>query len=381
MSAWLPLCPQPPEWAVDWDALNDTYSWLRPLADCPQDPRHHAEGNVGPHVRMVCEALAALPAWRELVKEERVVFFAAALLHDVAKPACTRTDQDGRITSRGHSRRGAVFARHTLWRLGWPFALREQVASLVRWHQIPYHLLDRDDAERRAIEVSQTTRCDHLTLLSEADVRGRICADQQRLLDNVALFAEFCREAGCLSAPRPFASDHARFLYFRKPGRYPDAPAHEDFKAEVVLMSGLPGAGKNHWITEHLPDWPVVSLDTVREELDIAPTDEQGAVLNRARELARDHLRHGRSFVWNATNLSRQMRNEPIQLLADYGARVRIVHVEVPAERLFAQNRARSKVVPAAVIERLLDRWEVPDGTEAHQVEYVVAPCPAVGGR
>jgi predicted kinase len=371
MSDLLPHMPKAPDWRVDWVALNESFPWLRDLAGCPQDPRHHAEGDVWIHVRMVCEALAALPAWRGLPDDERTVLFAAALLHDAAKPECTRVEDDGRITSHHHSRRGAIRARRRLWERGWPFALREQVTALVRWHQVPYHLLERDDAERRAIELSQTARCDHLALLAEADVRGRLCADQQRLLDNVALFMEFCREAGCLTTPRPFSSDHARFLFFRDARRHADAPAHEAFRTEVVLMSGLPGAGKNHWISRNLSDWPVVSLDGLREEMEVDPDETQGAVIQQGRELARDHLRHGRSFVWNATNVSRQLRGEVIRLFADYGARVRIVYIEVPAERLFAQNRQRSRIVPAAVIERLLARWEVPDRTEAHEVTWV----------
>jgi hypothetical protein len=35
-------------------------------------------------------------------------------LHDVAKLACTRTDPDGRISFRGHSRRGALLAHEEL---------------------------------------------------------------------------------------------------------------------------------------------------------------------------------------------------------------------------------------------------------------------------
>jgi hypothetical protein len=53
------------------------------------------------------------------------------------------------------------------------------------------------------------------------------------------------------------------------------------------------------------------------------------------------------------------MRRECIDLLADYGARIRVVYVEAPADRLYAQNRARSHPVP--------------DLTEAHQVTYAVA--------
>jgi predicted kinase len=368
----LDYCPQAPSWVVDWVGLDETFAWVRDLAGCPQDPAYHAEGDVWVHTRMVCDALAGMPAWRSLPDAERQAVFAATLLHDVAKPACTRTEPDGRISSRGHSRRGAIRARQILWRLGAPFVVREQVAALVRHHQVPYYLVDRADARRLAIEVSQTARCDRLALLAEADVCGRVCQDRQRLLDNVALFVELCREEGCLSAPRAFASDHARFLYFRNPHRHPDAPAHEDFRAEVVVMSGLPGAGKDTWVRRHLPDWPVVSLDAVRDELGVDPADAQGAVVNRAREQAREYLREGRRFVWNATNLSRQVRTQCVQLFADYHARIRVVYVEASEERLLRQNRQRQAPVPEAVLERLLDRWEVPDQTEAHSVEWVV---------
>jgi predicted kinase len=363
-------CPAPPSWRVDWQALQE-YPWVRALAGCPQDPQHHAEGDVWIHLRMVCEALAALPAWRALPAEERQVVYAAALLHDVAKPACTRTDADGRLSARGHSRKGAIMARQILWRLGVPLREREQVAALVLYHQVPFHLLERADCQRRAITVSQTARCDHLALLAEADARGRHCADPARLLDNIALFCDYCREQDCFTAPRPFASDHARFRYFRDERRHPDAAAHDDLRGEVVLMSGLPGAGKDHWVRTNLAGWPVVSLDALREELDVSPAGKQGEVLTQARTLAREHLRAGRAFVWNATNLSRQVRGECVRLFAAYKARIRIVYIDVMEETLLRQNRQRSAPVPEEVIERLLSRWEVPDRTEAHRVDWV----------
>lgn len=372
MNALFEFCPQAPTWTVDWAGLDQRFSWIRDMAGCAQDPVFHAEGDVWIHTRMVCEAVAALPAWRSLPDSDRQIVFTAALLHDVAKPACTRHDPEGRITSRGHSRRSAIMARQILWRLDVPFGVREQITALVRHHQVPYYLVIRPDAHRLAIEVGQTARCDQLAILAEADVRGRVCKDQQRLLDNIALFVEFCRDENCLAGPRAFSSDHARFLYFRSDHRHPDAPAHEAFRAEVVMLSGLPGAGKDTWIRKNLPDWPLVSLDAVRDELDVDPANEQGQVINRAREQARECLRKGRSFVWNATNLSRQLRGQCIQLFADYQARIRIVYVEVSEERLLRQNRQRPTPVPQAVLERLLGRWEVPDGTEAHQVEWVV---------
>ena len=137
-------------------------------------------------------------------------------------------------------------------------------------------------------------------------------------------------------------------------------------------MSGLPGAGKDTWIAENLAGWPVVSLDRVREQMKISAQEPQGRVVSAARELARQHLRRQEPFIWNATNLSRQIREAAIGLFADYGARIRIVYIESPADKLYKRNRDRRAVVPGSVISRLLNRWEVPDLTEAHRVDWVV---------
>jgi predicted kinase len=364
--------PTAPGWAVDWDTLRDRFDWVRRMDGTPQDPIHHAEGDVAIHTRLVCAAMAERPAFRALDDDARLVAFAGALLHDVAKPDCTRADDDGRVTSHGHSVRGAIHARSILWRLGMPFAMREQVVALVRHHQAPFWLLERDDPHRLVATISQTVRCHLLALVAESDALGRTCADQRRILDNVELFRAYCEEHECLEAPLAFPSAHARFLYLG--GRQRDAThePHEDFRCEVVLMSGFPGAGKDRWASENLAGWPVVSLDRVRAELGVSPEDEQGTVVARAREEAREHLRAGRSFVWNATNVSRRIRAQCTRIFADYGARIRIVYVEVPEPMLRAQNRGRRAPVPERVLDSLLDKWEVPDLTEAHDVVYAV---------
>ena len=106
------LCPAPPHWDLDWDRAREAFAWVRDLAGVEQDPVHHAEGDVEVHTRMACEALAGLPQWRARPAEERVRLFAAVLLHDVAKPLCTRRDEEGRVTAHGHSRRGDLLAQN-----------------------------------------------------------------------------------------------------------------------------------------------------------------------------------------------------------------------------------------------------------------------------
>lgn len=372
MSDPFPICPQPPDWRVDWETLDRTYPWIQNLRGCAQDPVRHAEGDVWTHVRMVCEAMSGLEQWRRLPELERKVLFTAALLHDVAKPACLRVDAEGKVSTRGHSWRGAIMARRILWRMNVPFAQREQITALVRHHLVPLYLIEREEPRRIAIETSQTARCDYLAILSEADAKGRLCADPQKLLNNIQSFVEFCRTQDCYDKPFSFPSDQARFLYFHASNRQPDSPALEDYTCEVIMMCGLPGSGKDYWIQQYLRDWPVISIDQLRQQLGLAPNEPQGPVLTKAREIAREYLRGRKSFVWNAANLSRQARQEFIRLYAEHGARVRIVYREVPPDRLFAQNRQRRNRVPVSVIERLLDRWETPDRTEAHQIDCIL---------
>lgn len=370
----LAYLPGPPDWRVDWMALDAAYDWVRELAGCPQSPLWHAEGDVWIHTRMVLESLCALPAFRALPEPERTVVFLASLLHDVAKPECTRIEPDGHISSRGHSRRGAVRAREILWRNGVAFAIREAVCALIQHHQVPFTLIERSDGERTAIAVSQVGRCDLLAQVAEADARGRRCADQARLIDNIGLYEELCRELGCWREPYRFESPHARFQFFREPGRSRHAPAYDDTRCEVILMSGLPGAGKDRWIAGQHLEHAVISLDAIRDELDVDPADDQSSVAQAARERARELLRKGQPFIWNATNLSQDLRSRTIDLCAAYKARVRIAYLEAPPARLLSQNRGRERVVPEEVIMRLLRRWTLPTLLEAHAVDYHVDP-------
>lgn len=370
------LCPQPPHWLVDWPALRERFAWLETLADVPQDPAHHAEGDVLTHTRMVAEALAAMDAWRALPADERSALFAAALLHDIAKPACTQVDATGRISSPRHARVGAQIARYLLW-LGegfdspLPFGWRERVTRLVRHHGLPLWFFDKADPTRAVIAASQSVRLDHVALLAEADVRGRLCADGLALLERIELFRAFCEEQGCLSGPRPFASDHSRFLYFRNPQALPDYAAYDDTVCEVTLLSGLPGAGKDTWLREHLPSSPVIALDQIRHELHIAPHDDQGKVVHLAKDRARELLRRHQSFAWNATNVTRAVRGQLIDLFVSYHARVHIIYLDVPYSALLQRNATRRERVPETVILKLARKLEVPDLTEAHRVDWL----------
>lgn len=297
------------------------------------------------------EALLALPAFQQLSGDDRAAVWLACLLHHGPKPD--------------------LRARRLLWENDVPFALREQVCGLLRFAWLPPVLIERDDARRMACALSLVCRADLLATVAEAEQRGSR-GPEPHPLDNIALFRLFCEEQGCLQGPWPFPSDHTRVTFFRSRSRAPDALAHDELRAELVMLSGLPGAGKDTWVRDHLPELPTVSLDDLRADLGVAPDADQGTVQQAGREEIRAHLRRGESFAYLATNLDRQRRAPILSLAADYRFRVRIVYVEVPEERLFRQNREREARVPENVIRQMTRRWEVPGLAEAHRIELAI---------
>jgi predicted kinase len=372
MTPFAELVPDGDQLVIDWPVIEESFDWFARLRACPQDPWFHAEGDVNIHTRMVCEALIADPRWRELDAEARASVFWAALLHDVAKPDCTRREPGGRVVSPGHSRRGQIMARRILWRLGATFSQREQICHMITHHQVPFYLLEREQPERRVHLISLQTRCDLLALLADADARGRVCSDRARLIDNVELFRELCRDHQCYDAPKRFASAHSRFLYFRKSERAPDYEAFDDWPGQAVLMSGLPATGKDTWLSANPSGAEIISLDDLRAELGVHADEKQGKVVAAARERARRALRVQRPIVWNATNVSRAIRSSLIDLVASYRAKVTIVYLETGRSELERRNCSRMRPVPERALSRMLDRWEVPDLTECHALTVAI---------
>ena len=209
-------------------------------------------------------------------------------------------------------------------------------------------------------------------MVAEADVLGRECPDKSELIQRVSLFRDVCEENQCLSHPLRFASDHTRLVYLNSRSNTPDREIFDDTRCEVIVMSGIPGCGKDTWIAENLSQYPVVSLDNLRTEMGIAPSKNQGQVGQRARELARAFLRKEKSFVWNATNLTQMVRQPLLSLFHDYRARTRIVYVESDWDTILQRNTNRVEQVPKSVLQRLVARFEVPTVDEVHDVQYTV---------
>ena len=377
------LAPSSPAGEIDWARIEALFApcGLGELARTPQNPVFHGEGDVLTHTKLVCRALIATPAFQSLPEQQRQELFLAAILHDVGKARTTRRES-GAWVSPHHAAVGSRIARELLWRdfglCGTPEALRfrETVCALVRWHMLPAFLPNRDEPEREARRVAAIGELtpdfswDLLCLLAEADVRGRLAADTEDCLTQVQLTRILAEEAGCLYGPYRFRDSFAKHAYLSGRKVQPDQTLYDDTWGEVILLSGLPGTGKDTWIDQNAPALPTISPDSIRRGINAAPTGNQAQVIHLAQERAKELLRDRQPFVWNATNITRELRQELVGLLERYGARVQIVYLETAWETELQRNAARGEKVPQAAIEAMLRKTEPPTPDEAQAVEW-----------
>ena len=255
----------------DFEACLEAFPALEFAKTTPQGA-YHLEGDVWVHTKLVVEALLALPDYQAAPRASQETVFLAALLHDIAKYSTTVIDPDtGSISQPGHSRKGSIDARIALWDADVPFEVREAVCRLISVHQVPFFALEGSrkgkTPEFIVRQLSWQLDIPLLAMLAEADMRGRICPDQQKVLDSIELFREMAREEDCYGQPRAFADAHTRVSYFRGADVHPDYSLFQEAGSQVTVMCGLPASGKNTWVEKNRKGLPVVSFDDAREEL------------------------------------------------------------------------------------------------------------------
>ena len=382
MEDLLQLVSQEVKQNIDWQGIEAALSsFVIPMSRTEQNPEFHAEGDVWTHTKLVCEALVKLDSFRELSVEKQQTVFLAALLHDIGKIPTTRWEDD-KWTSPNHTLVGSKMAREFLWQLGFcgnpeKQQRRETVCNLIRYHSFPPHAIDDPDGKRKLMAIAANGQnCPMFTIkllciLCEADALGRECADKAHMVEQIYLCEELARENDCYEAPFLFPAAYTRYGYLSGKDIAPELELYDDTWGEVILMSGLPGTGKDTWIKENCPDIPMISLDEIRKEMKISPTDNQSKVLEIARERARELLRKQQPFVWNATNLSPMVRAKQIKLFAQYHASVRIVYLETDWQEQLRRNGDRPDAVPEEAICHMLKELIPPEGKEAHTVQWL----------
>lgn len=383
MSEWLNMIMED---TVDPQSFHKHFPWAKEMIGCPHDAVYHAEGDPWVHTVMVVDELVKSQAYLDLTEDRQAVLRLAAWFHDIAKPATTEILWDTkenreRVSQPGHAPLGAAMAYHALLDEGVDVEIARDVHALVFWHQRPFFLMNENSAERRAIQLSIDAgrgNWNELLTLCRADNRGRMSVNAPETLEGFDILELYLDEMGenigcdLINEPWPFETEEARLKFLRAGNKgsaffMPENPT----KGRMILMSGLPGAGKDTLINERFSDWNIVSLDDIRGQMHVGWKDNQGQVIQAGFEAARVEMRAGNDFIWNATGLSRQQRQKIIGLARDYDYVIEGVSLDIPLDVAKARNRQRDRAVPDAVMDKLGRKREPIMTDEVHALQSI----------
>lgn len=352
------------------------FSQLEALKQVQQNLDYHGEGTVYRHIELVYESLERLKEWSHLSEEKKQLLRYAAVFHDIGKQFCTR-QEDGVFISPNH----AVVGADKFWGIAYlykeqflelSFSQREQIAWYIRYHGLPALFLEKENPELWIRRAASVIDLELLYLLAKADFYGRVCSKKQEWLDKIEYFKEYAIELNCFHEIPTFCNSYTRLQYLRGAIKWYGESLYDTTTFPVYIMAGFPLAGKDSYIQEHFSDIPVVSLDQIREEYQISPKKNQKRVAMLAMEQAKNYLRKRQPYVWNATNINKQIRESIITLAENYGARVTLIYIESPYKQLLERNEKRERKVPEMVIRRYISIFQRISPWEADMVKQSI---------
>lgn len=358
----------------DFHSIAEDFLVINELKEIPQNPKYHGEGNVYIHTEKVCGELLNLKEWEELDNKQKVILYLAAFFHDIGKLSCTKVE-DGEIISPKHAVKGAKAFREIVYKeytqkYFIDFQTREEISALIKYHGLPLLFMEKDDLEYNLIKAGEALNMKLLYLLSKADLLGRECGGKEELLSKIEYFKEYSIEIGCYYSKKVFRNAYSRFKYFNGKNVWYGDEIFDNTTFEVIIMSGLPLAGKDTYIKEKLSHMKVISLDDLREEFNISPREDSSKVAMIAKERAKEYLRVKEPFVWNATNIIRDTRKKLCDLFSSYGAKVTFIYVEAPYNELIARNKIRNRTVPIKVLNNMIHKLDMLENIEGYEVKY-----------
>jgi len=356
------------------DAERCEYNWKKiekikefdALKHAEQSPKWHKEGNSFIHTQMVCnEAVKVAADMADF--EDRLVFLAAALFHDIGKGVTTKIGKDGNWHSYGHEFEGEKMTRLLLWHED--IETRERICALVRNHMEIEFIAERDDFLSKLVSMSKAVKnLDMLIKLKECDLRGSIQADpDMKAIELLKMedIRETARSLGFLysmaSVPEFYKYAWQKTLKAKNSGN----------PFTVVVPIGLSGAGKSTWVKNNYPDAVVISRDAIREELGYVKPGQK-AVLSRQKEdrvstvfnqRLTDAARDGsKTIVLDNLNLKKKYRDAYKEQLSLYA--VNWVYAYIEAEGLETNLNRRSEDLDLDVLKGMVMSLEWPQPGE-----------------
>lgn len=345
----------------DWDLVLALSQDFRDLSTKETTSRWHQEKNMLEHTKMVCEKMREYAnSDPYLYGDLRLILMLSAMFHDLGKCRC-QNSEDGRLLSNGHPLISEKLCRLHLWDL--EVVDRERICEIVRWHDL-YCSSDISDRKLKT-KIGQLSmwlfvHTDMLFKMFLADDHGSLKPEElegsaQKMVD---------RMESLLKTEKFHTVPNSKGKGISK-------------EFEIYVMCGLPGSGKSTWCSENLKGLPVISRDTIREELGMTEkgvkfmgTPEQEDLVSKiSDERALEYCKAGKSFVYDNMNSREKYRRSFYEKVKKFKPIMRYVYLEVTDLSVLEARRPEISSKGPAVYKTMIEKMEFPRPDEYDTIE------------
>ncbi len=371
--------------SIDLFEYKDQVPIFKLLAECSQDKKWHAEGDVLTHTNMV------LKVARELCKDiprqpDKINVYLGALMHDFGKPFTTFEKYPGKLVAYGHESVGMTAARRFLREyFDFDFLRREYILSLVEFHGHPKRMMKDGSKDAKFLKLSLDVNTHQVHAVEIADFMGRKGDSIEDALQMLEKFKMKCKDLGIWNRPYviPESVDYSQVLYSllrwdilfnnlkldtaagkRRFGKLKALSEQNPF--ELMITIGAPGSGKTTHVKKVYPHIDRISMDEEREKVcgDMNDMSRNTEVFENCLAQLRSNMQKRVNTIWDATSIGRKLRKRLIDMARQHGAMISLIYFDLSMDEVLKRNKERGRNVPEDVVKKFYRNIQTPKSYE-----------------
>jgi predicted kinase len=143
-------------------------------------------------------------------------------------------------------------------------------------------------------------------------------------------------------------------------------------RPEIIIMVGLPGAGKSTLISNKYPNHVIVSSDDIIEKLATGEDKTYDEVFKQfigkatfeMKEIFKNAIENNKNIVWDQTNLTKKKRRNILNQVPSHYKKIAIV-LNIPDKLRYERTAGRKgKSIPSHIMQSMEQSYQSPTKDE-----------------